>query len=256
MISKISKEILNYDYVSYYWIGFLLADGHLNKNSNIITVSLSVKDENHLIDLANYFNCSFKIREVETGNMIYFAFTHKEICRELCNKFDINPHKTKFPPNVNVFSILSYNELLALFIGFVDGDGHLRKLHNRNNFAMSIKCHSSWIDVLKMFNEKLQLNAGVKINNQGYTFMTLGDSEILKRIKQDMLLLDIPFLERKWDKINLEFVGSRESKKIKLFEIDKLLKVGMKTREISNKLNIPYNSVRGLIKTLNKKDEN
>lgn len=52
---------------TYYWIGFILADGHISKNNRLV-VTLSVKDKNHLIKLQKYLeieNMQYIFKKVE-----------------------------------------------------------------------------------------------------------------------------------------------------------------------------------------------
>lgn len=50
---------------------------------------------------------------------------------------------------------------------------------------------------MRFFNEKLNINSPLKINNQGYCLLQISDYKVCKEIKNRMLQLNIPYLERK-----------------------------------------------------------
>ncbi len=63
-----------------------------------------------------------------------------------------------------------------------------------------------------------------------YAILMIGDSQTLKDFKKQILLLNLPLLERKWDIINFNFISrceeaiSRKKHFLKLVEDDKTLK--------------------------------
>ena len=56
------KALLNEDLASYYYTGFILADGHIDKNTRL-QITLSVKDINYLTNMAKFLD----IKNVKTN---------------------------------------------------------------------------------------------------------------------------------------------------------------------------------------------
>ena len=139
---------------------------------------------------------------------------HTDVIKKIIKKFNINKDKTHFPPVTSIFDNFNDEQLFSLFIGFIDGDGSIGKKHLRDDFSIRIKNHSSWILFLKYFNEKLLLNSVIKINNNGYALLQISNYEECKKIKRKMIDLKIPYMERKWGKIDLSYFGVNQIKKI------------------------------------------
>lgn len=113
-----------------YWLGFLYADGNVSTNSNVVSVSLSRKDIDHLNKFNIFIKNKIKTRETITKtNNKQYETCNVSICdkhlKERLVELGCVPQKSlilKFP-NINIFS----NPYLVYdFIrGYVDGDGCL-----------------------------------------------------------------------------------------------------------------------------------
>ncbi len=191
------NKLLDESLISFYWLGFILADGHLtNKRLRVV---LSGKDEDHLLKLANFLNTKIKYENV--GNYPYIDLSNKLILSNLKIKYSIKDNKTKNPPDI---SQIKGNNLKALAIGFIDGDGSIGNLYNRPDFHIRIKVHSSWINVLKYMYGKCY------INNSGYAETVLSNTEEVKKWKIFIINNELPTLKRKWDIINLNYISRQE----------------------------------------------
>lgn len=232
------KRLLEETPETYYWIGFILADGHINNNTRI-KITLSKKDKNHLIKLQNFL----EIENMYENDEVSISGMDSKIIREFCNKFDIKSNKTYNPPNLN---INNQDLLFSLSIGFIDGDGCIDNQTNRTDCKLRIKCHSSWLDTLKYIYSKQPY-----INNQGYVCLNITNSIILKQFKQKALDLDLPIMNRKWDKIDLNFIGRQEQGKINSNDVLKLLKQGIKKSKIAESLGLAKSTISNIIKRNN-----
>lgn len=92
--------------------------------------------------------------------------------------------------------------MLSFIAGFIDGDGCLVNHH------IKIECHSSWKENLEFIGRFLKRSAFIEqykisYSMKGYVILEVGrkDSRI---IKNKIILLNIPILNRKWDKIILK----------------------------------------------------
>lgn len=218
--------LLNESNESYYWMGFILADGHITNNNRLV-VGLSIKDKEHLARLAVYLKSDI----IEYKNKCTLNIMDTESLSQIRTRFNINHNKTYNPPNLDVFNI-SEDKLLSLFSGFIDGDGSIRNLYNRPDFNLQIKCHSSWLSILQLFADKFLLGYQAKINKQGYAYLVCGDSQILKNLKEKVLPLNLPLLKRKWDIITNTFVSRVEISDNRILEVQKYLKMGYLQKEI------------------------
>ncbi len=253
---------LTYDNnISYYWMGFLMADGHFDlKNGKNLNVGISIKDEEHLKKLANLLTCSIYYRKVTDFNnykcsdLCYINVRDSKNLPILINKFKIKNNKTYNPPDISCLD--TKEKFLSFFVGFVDGDGSIVK-QKKGELAMvlSIQCHKNWISIFEIFNKQLELLFNIKskhyIDTTGFAKIQIFRFNQLKQIKIEMLKLNIPFLERKWNNINeslycSKFLNSEHKNTfIKLYNENVLIK------DICIELKISSSKAKSLIKEFN-----
>lgn len=204
--------LLNDTTISYYWLGFILADGHIHDNQRL-QISLSAKDKAHLEKLAKYLSIE-TVRDftVSLNGKIYpqvvITAQDKEVIPKVTQLLGIKQNKTKQPPNFTQYE-LSSNKWFALICGFIDGDGNIVKLFDREYFNLRIKCHQSWFNNLchiedtlyKIFPTKKNVERITKINKEGYAQLVISNYSILKKMKNLAIELELPILDRKWDQI-------------------------------------------------------
>lgn len=231
---------------AFYWTGFILADGHIHDNR--LFISLSIKDIDHLKKFCNFINCNIKTTTVKLNDKYfdkcYITIKDIKIINEFINKFNINSNKTINPPD----SILKWNYdlLFALFCGFIDGDGNISNLKNRNDAFLRIKNHKNWINIFNEFNLLIDNKAIVKINSNDYALFTLTDFKVLKKIKEKNIKLNIPYMERKWDKVNLNYISKKEFIKNNLNNIINDISQ-LSRKEICDKYNIAQSTLSNII---------
>lgn len=186
---------------AWYWLGFILADGHINKQGQLVVI-LSEKDETHLVKLANFLSVSVT-RPYNNKDRVYRNRSHyskdadaaaRSMVRVAVRNVNIAPkineilgltdsNKTINPPTK--LGKLPIDVLEYLFIGFFDGDGSL---------SGRIECHPSWLPVMQLFAER-SLLTGVGISGKGYAKGYLPNA-----VRQRLLTMaNVPFLMRKWE---------------------------------------------------------
>ena len=223
---------------TYYWIGYLLADGHFYKNR--IKFTQNGLDKISVEKFRTYLEATCNVKYDSKMDQSEFSIMSIDVVPKIKEKFDIKENKTYCPPNKKIFEDMNIDLLAYLFIGFVDGDGHIGNLHNRPDYNLRIKVHSSWYDILNVFVERLfGLSGYVKINNQGYADVTIGDSQILKQFKRKYFE-NITFepLHRKWDVIDLNYVGKYEQAKITFEKVKELYEQNYSVKDICKMLNL------------------
>lgn len=230
---------------AYYWIGFLMADGHFSEKR--ITLTLSDKDKSHIKKFGKYIKLtSIKNYSNKCRAYVYVSSMDYKIVPKIREKFSISSRKTYDPCDIS--KIKNDNLFISLVIGFIDGDGCIKKQHGRKDCAISIKCHSSWLNNLQYISDRICGILGLKpntaiINKKGYANVCFSNSIILKFLKNKSKKLKLPFLKRKWDNINLKLKNRREISKNNFSKINKMIQEGLALKEISRKLKIKYHTI-------------
>lgn len=238
------ENLLNETAESYYWLGFLLADGHFSK-LNRLSVVLSIKDRDHLVKFLNFLNSDANILEFENSPFrginqdIKYMAAHLAIMDTysisvLREKYNIVSNKTENPPNL---SSLTDEQKFCLKIGFIDGDGSIQYQSGRKDCIMSIKCHHSWKDTIEFLFGKCS------INNKGYAYHCTADNEVLRAWKRKAIELNLPFMERKWNKIDTSKVSRYKIAEDWQTVAINLLSFGYSINEICFELDKKYSTV-------------
>ncbi len=189
---------------AFYWMGFLLADGHFSKE-NRMAVTLSKLDTIHLKKFCKFLKYKSMRRPGKHGavSMSILDTYNVGLIKE---KFNISNIKTYNPPDISKYSF-DLNLLICLICGFIDGDGSIGYQTGRKDATLRIKCHASWLEFIiwikKKFKEKFLIDSGnPKINNSGYAGITFANHKLLKELKKFTQNFNLPVLERKWNKIS------------------------------------------------------
>ena len=197
---------------SFYWIGFILADGAVY--SGKLEVTSHERDRTHLEKLATFLHTQCKVRNKIGGysNKPEKHFRIKCSSRywvgKIKEKFDISDKKTYEPPDTSNW-VFSPDMIMAMLIGYIDGDGSVAKVGNRN--SIRIKVHGSWLSVLSYFAEQVRnyfkvLTPEPSINKDGFACLSLNRRDLVYGLKKLAIDRKLPALSRKWDKIPENFV--------------------------------------------------
>jgi hypothetical protein len=133
-------------------------------------------------------------------------------------------------------------------------------------------CHSSWVNVYRKFNDFLINNfknngakphCYVKLTNKRvgtlvnrYLNFGIYDNYLLKTLKREAIRMNLPFMTRKWNKVNLKYITERENTPIIISTIKKLIDKGMNKKEIIKKTKYTESRVKWTMKKLNVLMEN
>lgn len=217
---------------AYYWVGFLLADGHFENGR--IKFHLALRDAEQIRKFASFIKWTGNFED--RGKLgIGVSAKHTEVVEILCDKFDIKQDKTYDPPN----TILNHNKelLKCLLIGFIDGDGNIENQYKRKDCFIRIKVHKSWNEILKEFCELVGYDTKhVRLNNKGYCELCFSDSNIVTELKKKSN--ELPVLDRKWKKIDEDYISRYNTSKILKEKIIKMLNENMRNKDISNELGV------------------
>lgn len=248
---------------AYYWSGFLLADGSVVRNGRLLKLVISNVDRAHILAFKQFIGCAGKLREQQRvpphSNTVGIACMNSKLVPEWCHKFDVNRAKTYNPPTK--LPTDNVDLLLAMFIGFIDGDGHVAKVHNGNNCNIVIHIHSSWCVYLNKMLRVVYAAAGApavpaKIAADGYTLACISRISVVRYLKETSIKLKLPTLARKWDKIDLTYVSRTEISRERVRAVRTYCKQGYTLNEISHKTGVGYSGIHQLVRRHNIKFNN
>lgn len=205
-LSILTKDVLQ----TYYWIGFIFADGYIHHKSGQMVVASSIEDRLHIDKFANYVGVDAKIYEMKKsgfrskcGKQVRCSVAHKTVADKIVKKFDFKEQKTYNPPYIDRLKkvINTKEKFMAFFAGFFDGDGTIRKSR-----VSSIELHASWINVLQFFLDSFveyglcDKHKQAKFTKRGYAFSYIPLTAMMS-IKEFLDMNKITKMERKWNKL-------------------------------------------------------
>lgn len=132
----------------YYWLGFLLADGHFeDKKHPRITCNLANKDRAHLEKLADFLGTH--VKSEPTRPLVALSVRGADVIREIILKYDIAANKTTCPPNIQSYGLTDVFALCVI-IGFMDGDGCISD--NGLRIHGDVGVHETWLENLNFMS--------------------------------------------------------------------------------------------------------
>jgi hypothetical protein len=222
-----------YSLQAYYWLGFLLADGHFSKKGRL-KIGLAAKDIDILLKFREFLSVdgvTIHKGKTNTGHsyvgMQVMDVTTMQI---LCDMYNIHSNKTENPPNI---SGVKGDNLTALSIGYIDGNGGIRRQHNRRDSIIHVKANTPWLGALSyMFGREAYLN------KDGYVVLNITEASLVRNLKNFGLVNKLPVLKRKWDVIDDNFVSRMEGIKERDAHIMQMVHSGFNYKDISEKLGV------------------
>lgn len=260
--SDLSK-LLNNSAEAFYWIGFLMADGYVDHKQKRISLAISKLDELHLSKFANFINCNninFSSNKSKSpSGKIYIKETcqisaaDKYIIPQIIEKFNFKPKKTYNPPDLNCLNN-NINLCISFIIGFIDGDGTISTSKNNSKLCtLAIRCHTSWLNNLQYFSDKIcnEINIPPK---KAYIYDNCAviqmNTKMIKHLYNNIIKLNLPILERKWKKIDINFINRNEQIEINKNKAIELMNGNYTIKDISKLCNFEYKYTYQLVKRL------
>lgn len=235
-----------------YWAGFIAADGCISDTSlgqNYLSIGLSIKDENHLVNFQNHIKydgviSKYLLKSLFIGNSkkmteskgrVTLVISSQKLCNDLGIIFNIHPRKSL----IHEHPIgLTFEQELAFIIGYIDGDGSIGILKNRVNtyngyienykYAITLQACGTYnflnwvISTLKKLTETIYNGKPREIkNNKISHFQTQG--KFAYEVLFALNAMDIYKLDRKWDIVkNCKINTQNTSKKIVVNKTDRI----------------------------------
>lgn len=228
---------------TFYWMGFLLADGCFSDNR--LKFSLKKEDSDQVHKLGEYikYTGSYGVSDIKES----ICCKDIDIIIKIKEKFGITDNKTINPPKT--LNIFPENLYVSLIAGFIDGDGNIQNPTNRKDFFLRIKNHSSWLHILQEFNNYIYPEKDCcKINSSGYAELIITNTVPLQKLKEKVVSLNLPILNRKWDKIDLNFVSKYTKANEDRQKVIDLYLQNYKVKNICNLLNLKEGKVYKIIR--------
>jgi hypothetical protein len=110
---------------SFYWLGFIIADGSFYKDRFELT--LSEKDVEHLKKFASFINFDKELYYRRGTKSYRIQFNNKESLQLVMGKYGISYNKTYNPIDFSILKNYNSKLLKAMLIGIIDGDGYIGK---------------------------------------------------------------------------------------------------------------------------------
>lgn len=221
--------LFNKSFDSFYWLGFILADGCINEDGTL-KVDLAIKDAEHVIKLATYLNTKYyfypKYRGGKDGATGICRVKIKDIILgvKLRDYLGIEGIKTYTPFSLDF--IKNKYQMMAFLAGFIDGDGTIYQ-----NGSASIVGHFNYFKFFEnlgsnLINYKIITNFTVKISKNTSVIHFHRKNDI-QSLKEQLVKMKLPLLSRKWNRTSYK-------KEINILLSNKSAIKTMRKRKISN----------------------
>lgn len=208
-LSNVAK-LLNESFEAFYWIGFLLADGSVDAER--IRLHLGVKDSDHLMRYMNFIEFGGTVQHRD-GKIVGVDCSNKNVANSLEVLYGFNDSKTYIAPNPALYDSLTTEQLLAIVIGFIDGDGSINITKNRGKPRIVITSHSEWENLFRYWDRRLTEDKNLlwkpcKIRSYRSPSMSCSMAiwgiyrlHHVISLKNSALRMKLPILQRKWNRI-------------------------------------------------------
>lgn len=240
--------------IAYYWMGFLMADGHFYDHG-AVKLHLSEKDREHIEKFRKFVAYTGQAKSCTMNAM------NPSIVHRIMKKFGITHLKTYEPCDISQFE---GHLLFSLIVGMFDGDGSIR-LRNGSVSVLEMKLHKTWLSNLRLIEgflykylniEKAKKVELARMRKDGYSVIILSDRYLLAQMKKRAIRLSLPIMSRKWNGIDITYTSiSREHHK-RLPKIFELIELGLPYKKIEQQLHLPKGTVGTVIYRRKKQNEN
>lgn len=183
---------------SFYWIGFLLADGSFHSKTKF-EFGLAEKDKNALDSFAKYINLNGEVAYREETNSYRISFSNNKSIPAFMQKYGFKFKKTYNPIDFDVLKVYSKDLLTSLLIGIIDGDGHIANNGSSGAFVINITAHQIWREFYKKLLEHLSIQNTInEVSDTNTIRISIYQKEYITKLNQFINNNNIFHLERKW----------------------------------------------------------
>lgn len=188
---------------TFYWIGFILADGSFYNNR--FEFGLKENDVDVLKAFAEYIEFKGDIKHKDSTKSNRIQFNNKPSIEKFMKEYGFNYDKTYNPCSFESFKHYSKEQITSLLIGIIDGDGHIQENGSTYANAITITAHKLW----KIFYKELLTFLGINLHISDIKDSNCISINIYKRescvaLKQFIINNNLFYFSRKWDIIKFK----------------------------------------------------
>lgn len=268
-MSRPRKYQLNEDYFTEissnnqaYILGFIYADGSINLKRGSLDICIS-KNDNYILEfIKTELGYSGEIKSKKVNNIEYslLNIVSKKLITRL-NELGIIPNKTY---NSKILPIVPNKLINHMLRGLFDGDGSIYKSGDKG-YTVSFSSNIYILEIIKKYLESQSIKSSkIRLRNKNSIYSGMleirGNNQISKLYNLLYHNLTDFGLKRKLDRFidfnnYLNNLSKRNISEDIITKIKELYLSNMKSKEIHLLLNVPYPSVRTVIKRLKDKKE-
>lgn len=201
--NSLDKLIDNKSLETFYWIGFILADGSFYNNR--FEFGLKEDDINVLEAFAKYidFKGNIKHKDITKSNRI--QFNNKPSVEKFMKEYGFNYDKTYNPCSFEFFKSYSKEQITSLLIGIIDGDGNIQENGSIYSNQINITAHKLWKNFYEDLLTYLEIPLHIsEIENNNCITIRICKREYCIALKQFIINNHLFYFSRKWDIIKLK----------------------------------------------------
>ena len=196
---------------SFYWLGFLIADGSFYSKGKF-ELGLAEKDLDVIEEFSKYISYSNKIMYREDTKSYRISFANSIDIPRFMEEYGIQFRKTYNPIDFNILRNYSREQLLALLIGIIDGDGSIQPNSSPNAFCITITAHKSWLKFYQELMSSLDIPEHISERSDSNTLtIRICRREILQLLQDVIVSNNLFHLKRKWSKLMIRKPSASES---------------------------------------------
>ena len=201
--NSLDKLIGNKSLETFYWIGFILADGSFYNNR--FEFGLKEDDINVLEAFAKYidFKGNIKHKDITKSNRI--QFNNKPSVEKFMKEYGFNYDKTYNPCSFEFFKSYSKEQITSLLIGIIDGDGNIQENGSIYSNQINITAHKLWKNFYEDLLTYLEIPLHIsEIENNNCITIRICKRGYCIALKQFIINNHLFYFSRKWDIIKLK----------------------------------------------------
>ena len=201
--NSLDKLINNKSLETFYWIGFILADGSFYNNR--FEFGLKEEDTNVLEAFAKYIDFKGTIKHKDSTKSSRIQFNNKPSIERFMKEYGFNYDKTYNPCFFESFKNYSKEQITSLLIGIIDGDGNIQENGSTYANTITITAHKLW----KSFYESLLTYLEIPLHilekeDDNCITIRICRREYCIALKQFIINNNLFYFSRKWNIIKLK----------------------------------------------------
>ena len=201
--NSLDKLVSEKSLETFYWIGFILADGSFYNNR--FEFGLKEDDIDVLRAFADYIEFKGGIKHLDSTKSNRIQFNNKPSIEKFMKEYGFNYDKTYNPCSFKSFKNYSKEQITSLLIGIIDGDGNIQENGSTYANVITITAHKLW----KNFYKELLTFLGIDLHISDVKDSNCISINIYKReyciaLKQFIINNNLFYFSRKWNKIKFK----------------------------------------------------